>query len=258
MESNFDFERKIKERTNKTFTGVIYKYTSPSNKVYIGQTTDEEMRKYRFKTSVNYGGLKIDNARKKYDISEWKYEVMVKKYYINEEDATNDLDLLETYYISKYDSYKNGYNSTTGGDGARGQKISEETKEKLRISMKGENNPFYGRHHTEETKKKIRENNKWYRPTEETRKKLSEKSKGRHLTEETKKKIGMGNRGNKRIDNYRAILQIDMETGEVIKEWETIKFAAESLNLHCPNIVNTCKGIQKQSGGFIWRYKDCK
>lgn len=64
MESNFDFERKIKERTNKTFTGVIYKYTSPSNKVYIGQTTDEEMRKYRFKTSVNYGGLKIDNARK--------------------------------------------------------------------------------------------------------------------------------------------------------------------------------------------------
>ena len=142
MESNFDFERKIKERTNKTFTGVIYKYTSPSNKVYIGQTTDEEMRKYRFKTSVNYGGLKIDNARKKYDISEWKYEVLAKKYYINEEDATNDLDLLETYYIAKYDSYKNGYNSTTGGDGARGQKISEETKEKLRISMQGENNPF--------------------------------------------------------------------------------------------------------------------
>lgn len=287
MESNFDFERKIKERTNKTFTGVIYKYTSPSNKVYIGQTTDEEMRKYRFKTSVNYGGLKIDNARKKYDISEWKYEVLAKKYYINEEDATNDLDLLETYYISKYDSYKNGYNSTTGGDGARGQKISEETKEKLRISMKGENNPFYGRHHTEETKKKIRENNKWYRPTEETRKKLSEKSKGRHhteeakkkisetkklrclkgeksplygthLSEETKKKIGMGNRGNKRIDNYRAILQIDMETGEVIKEWEAIKIAAESLNLHCPNIINVCKGISKQSGGFIWRYKDGK
>lgn len=153
--------------------------------------------------------------------------------------------------------------------------------------MKGENNPFYGRHHTEETKKKIRENNKWYRPTEETRKKLSEKSKGRHhteeakkkisetkklrclkgeksplygthLSEETKKKIGMGNRGNKRIDNYRAILQIDMETGEVIKEWEAIKFAAESLNLHCPNIINVCKGISKQSGGFIWRYKDGK
>ena len=182
------------------------------------------MRKYRFKTSVNYGGLKIDNARKKYDISEWKYEVLAKKYYINEEDATNDLDLLETYYISKYDSYKNGYNSTTGGDGARGQKISEETKEKLRISMKGENNPFYGRHHTEETKKKM----------------------------------SISKRGNKRPDNYRAILQIDMETGEVIKEWEAIKFAAESLNLHCPNIINVCKGIQKQSGGFIWRYKDCK
>ena len=58
--------------------GIIYKYTSPSGKVYIGQTTNEKKRKRVFLNENNedYAGLKINNARKKYGPKSFKYEVL--------------------------------------------------------------------------------------------------------------------------------------------------------------------------------------
>ena len=43
----------------------------------------------------------------------------------------------------------------------KGRKRSEEQKEQIKLRTKGENNPFYGKKHTLETKKKISESNKW-------------------------------------------------------------------------------------------------
>lgn len=75
------------------YTGIIYKYTSPSNKVYVGQTINEYNRKNAFKNIKHlYAGGKIDKARLKYGP-----------------------DNLEVQYITKYDSFKSGYNSTPGG-----------------------------------------------------------------------------------------------------------------------------------------------
>ena len=37
----------------------------------------------------------------------------------------------------------------------KGGKLSEETKLKISEAEKGENNPFYGKHHSEETKQKL-------------------------------------------------------------------------------------------------------
>ena len=58
-----------------------------------------------------------------------------------------------------------------------GLEHSKETKQKMSDSKKGENNPFFGMHHTEEFKQKMTgENNPNYgkHPSEETRKKLRE------------------------------------------------------------------------------------
>ena len=41
------------------------------------------------------------------------------------------------FYIKKYDSFENGYNSTFGGEGRRGYKLSQETKELISMSLKG-------------------------------------------------------------------------------------------------------------------------
>ena len=53
-------------------------------------------------------------------------------------------------------------NMTDGGDGAvnristkKGIKLTEEVKEKMRLGNLGDKNPFYGKKHTEETKKRI-------------------------------------------------------------------------------------------------------
>jgi len=55
----------------------------------------------------------------------------------------------------------------------------------------GENNPFYGKHHTEETKEKNRQAHlgKTHETSEETKAKISESLKGHKLSEETKRKI---------------------------------------------------------------------
>ena len=58
------------------------------------------------------------------------------------------------------------------------RKVSDSTREKLRATKKGENNPNYGKHLSEETKQKIGEANKGKPKSEETRKKMREAKKG--------------------------------------------------------------------------------
>ena len=74
-----------------------------------------------------------------------------------------------------------------------GKKHSEETKRKISEATKCENNPMYGKHHSEESKKKISEAHKGKHPSEETRKKLSEAKK--NMSEETKKKLSEAAKG---------------------------------------------------------------
>lgn len=55
--------------------GIIYKYTSPSGKVYIGQTRSESTRRAKwFNDKAPYAGPKINAARLKYGPTNFKYE----------------------------------------------------------------------------------------------------------------------------------------------------------------------------------------
>lgn len=139
--------------------GIIYKYISPSNKVYIGQTINEkDRRKHFLNTQLSYGGNKIDNARRKYGPENFIYIILEEKWYYTKEDASKDLDLLECYYIGLNNSYENGYNSTLGGGTTTGYKFTKEQKETCRKRMLN-NNPFKGKKHSNETKKIISEKN---------------------------------------------------------------------------------------------------
>jgi hypothetical protein len=91
-------------------------------------------------------------------------------------------------------------NKTDGGDGVSGMLHSKNTKEKIKNSMLGkhikEQNPFYGKKHTEETKQKIGLARKGKKYSEETKKKMSlsqlgEKHPmyGKKHSEETKRKM---------------------------------------------------------------------
>jgi len=64
-------------------------------------------------------------------------------------------------------------NKTDGGEGTSGWVPSEETRRKQRESMKGENNPNYGKSPSEETRIKLSKSNKGKSRSQETRRKQS-------------------------------------------------------------------------------------
>lgn len=64
-------------------------------------------------------------------------------------------------------------NKTDGGEGTSGLVPSEETKRKQSESMKGENNPNYGKSPSEETRIKLSKSNKGKSRSQETRRKQS-------------------------------------------------------------------------------------
>ena len=97
--------------------GIIYKYTSPSGKCYIGQTIHEELRKAQHKSAAKDESLKwpFYKAIRKYGWDSMSYEVLVKFECDNRQLLFKILDHFEIFYIAKYNSYKCGYNQTKGG-----------------------------------------------------------------------------------------------------------------------------------------------
>ena len=87
----------------------------------------------------------------------------------------------------------------------KGKPKTEEHKNKISETLKGklagENNPMYGKRHSEATREKISKAEKGKYVSEETRRKLSEAGKGnknmlgKKHSEETKKKIGEKSKG---------------------------------------------------------------
>lgn len=139
--------------------GIVYKYQSPNGKCYIGQTVNESKRRNVFlRENEDYAGVKINNARKKYGAKNFSYEVLEVIERDDIDELSKELDSLEEHYIEIYDSFKNGYNMSIGGDGSRGYKITQEHKEKIKYFLT-HNNPFKGRHHTDKVKRIISEAN---------------------------------------------------------------------------------------------------
>lgn len=96
-------------------TGVIYIIRNTVNdKVYIGQTTTNTHTRFMQhckKSVLATRHYKLYNAIKKYGKD---------KFYIEELETNIPVELLnekEISYVAKFNSFRNGYNSTTGGDG---------------------------------------------------------------------------------------------------------------------------------------------
>lgn len=111
---------------------IIYKVTSPSNKIYIGITTKslDIRKKEHLKSSRHWKQITLYKAFNKYGFENFIWEVI---------DTAEDLNQLrekEKFYIQKYDSFNNGYNSTLGGDGIFGYKQTEKTKKDLSAKSK--------------------------------------------------------------------------------------------------------------------------
>ena len=57
------------------------------------------------------------------------------------------------------------------------------------------------------------------------------------------------------IDNKKAVLQFTID-GDFVREYESIKEAGRQTGVDDSAIVKVCKGIHRQSGNYIWKYKN--
>lgn len=262
--------------------GVVYRYVSPDGKSYVGQTTNEHRRKLEFKRQgKHYTSKSLTEAIHKFGLENFVYEVLYRQQYETKEEAQADLWLKETFFIEYFDSYNNGYNNTLGGNGTKGHKVSKEQVEKQRLWLieyyKTHPNPFKGKKHSVEAKKKLSEYAKlrtgekgsFYgkKHTDKAKKAMSACAKlrtgeknhffGKVHNEFTKRKISEA--------NSVPVLQIDAKTNEVIRAFSSAIEAGKSLGNPRLNseIVKCCKGYVSPSGrhyltckGYKWKYQE--
>lgn len=136
----------------------------------------------------------------------------------------------------------------------------------------GEGNGMFGRHHSEDTKAKMRAKALGKHHTEETRRKISKGNKGKHLSEQTRMKLSQSlkgrtgpNKGKHMSDDTKQklsnatlkyhVLQYDL-SGNFIKEWHSVKEISLTFNCTIAAIRMCCIGKSKTSLGYVWKYKD--
>ena len=179
----------------------IYKITSPSGKIYIGQTTNYSKRHNAYKNHKCKLQPKLFASIEKYGFINHTIQIV-------KECQVEDLNYYERYYQEYYESVLDGlnlrYTATTDKSGF----MSEESKKRMSDSGKGKiiteewrkNLSIAGtnRKHTEEEKQKISQANKGKKKTAEHIAKLPQNQKGfkkKPHSEETKQKISKAQKG---------------------------------------------------------------
>jgi hypothetical protein len=76
------------------------------------------------------------------------------------------------------------------------------------------------------------------------------KSKPKYMGEKVSKAL----KGKPKEKLYKSILQFDLNNN-LIKEWPSIKHAAQGTNSNASTISKVCRGIFKKTNGYIYKYK---
>lgn len=234
-----------------------------NNKIYFGQTRRSFNARYKYNFPQNTHNKHLKHSIEKYG---WENFEVIEEF--DKAETQEELNKLENLYIKMWSTHnpKYGYNKTMGGETCV---FTDETIEKIRNIRKGkflgEENYFYGRKHTEKTKRILSEKMKGrfvgekspcYGKTmsDEFKEKLRQANLGRKASEETKRKMSEKKKGI-RNSNCRKVVQYTFE-GELIKVWDYIKQASEELNINSSDIIQCSQGTCKSAGGYQWRYVD--
>ena len=210
----------------REYTVYIHKNLK-NEKYYVGSTSRKPS--YRWNNGKGYqNNSKMWNDIQNSDWNtDWVHGILGK--FENKKDALN----YEAFLIAMLDSVDNGYN--TSAYDSNHYKKTEDTRNKMSESQIGEKAYWFGKHFTEEHKKKISESRIERVLTEEYRRKISEAMTGKH------------NRPKK------PILQFSKD-GEFIAEYPSIIEASRQTGCNSGNICSCCMGKYKSAGGYLWRY----
>lgn len=261
----------------------IYKITSPSNKIYIGQTIDMS-RRFRHYNSIE----KIKRQPRLYN-SFLKYGVKYHVFELLEVCFDYELNDLEIYYINKYNSCGiNGLNCMSGGksngrhSAISKKKISASSKnmwknEKTRISLIKKTKARWGDEkfkakasksirrgiNTPSSITKRRENgkkmweNKQYRATmTEILRKSRATDKVRKFVSNQAKLLWLSGKMNSKL---KAVVQYN-EFGKKINTFISASEAQRKTGIWKTHILDICHERRncKMAGGFGWKFKNSK
>ena len=199
---------------------IIYEHLFPNGKKYIGITCREPKKRWKGGLYGYAHNQYMQNAIKKYGWKNIEHKILQTN--LTKEEAENEeIRLIELYKLT---DRRYGYNLEKGGKGSN--RISEETRQKLREKCSGKNNARYG-----------------VEVTQETREKMRQAKLGTKQTDEHRFNIMRG--------EGKKTAQYDLD-GNFIKEWHSTREARRELHIY--GIDKCCRGVQKTAGGFLWKY----
>lgn len=182
----------------------IYKITSPSNKIYIGQSINVERR------MRGYRGTNGSKEQRHLKASLLKYGWQKHIFEILQQCEESELNTLEKYYVDLFQSFNTRHGMNLKDGGGNKVRLSDDTKRKISISLKGHK-------HSDETRKKISSAQKGMISkkrgvplSDEQKRKLSISLKGRIISEATRKKISATNTGRKSSADFRKKMSVIM------------------------------------------------
>jgi group I intron endonuclease len=230
----------------------IYKITSPSGKIYIGQTTNFIKRKNYYKNGAKPYQVRIYNSLEKYGYDAHTIEFI-------EECLVENLNERERHWQEFYNVIgENGLNCRLTATNDKSGFLSESSKHKLSIAKKkvvidGEWREKFaydwsGKNHSEQTKRKMSESAKGKKKTSEHISKLPQNQKGykpKPRSEEF--------RLNQKLFNgkSRAVSQYD-KNDILINQFISVAEAKRQTGIKTINSV--VLGKTNTAGGFKWKY----
>lgn len=210
---------------------VIYKFTSPTNKVYIGQSWNWDKRIKQYKRIDCKNQTKFYNSLLKYGFENHNFEIV--------HELPNDVsqEVLDNYEKLYWQFYVDlGFDILNCREPGKGGKLSKESIEKM-LKTRGKWN------HTEETKKSISAAHIGKKHTKETIAKLT----GRKVSDEHLKKI----RSHRHTDETKKKLKNRILHGKLVLDthmgifYESIALAAKAFNINKKTLHNRLTGISK-------------
>lgn len=236
--------------------GIIYKATNMvTGKVYIGLTIqglEKRKSQHNRKADNRRYTYKFYNAIREHGADAFIWEIV--------ESNIKSKELLksrEIYWIAFYDSFHNGYNSTTGGDGVI---FTKEVRYKISRANKGANNSCAKLSELQvgEIKKKLSFGESPLKISRDfgiSKQTIHNIKSGFHWGYISPELNGQLKNSIKKRN--KVILQYSL-SGELVKEHSSIAEACLELGVSHTSISKCCRGQRKSAGGFIWKYKEEK
>ena len=205
--------------------------------LYVGQARNLRSRYVGHRKRKH--GRRLRNAMAEHGFKAFDW------YVLERIEVTTDLTTLkarlterEQHYLDLFRSYNEaiGYNICTAADSTLGYKHTEESKQRIR------------------EQRAIQTANGWVSPT-----------LGTHRSQAVKDAVSRANTG--KVTQRRPVKQIDKDTGEVIKLWNSATEASRALGIAVTRIASVALKRPKWSkpnqrwyldhtaGGFKWEYE---